>query len=244
MIFDIVIRSYHRDFEWLHYCLRSIERFCRGFRDVVLIVPTSSRAKLDWLGLRGTRTMTCRDYPIDYLGQQVTKLHADLVSDADYLCHVDSDWVFTRPCAPHDLLVDGKVAVGMVDYRRLHPGIPWRRATERFLGRSVAHDFMRRQPYMFPRRQYAALRDFCRARHGVDLETWVLRQTPLGFSEFNALAAHAFFHEPEAYAWVEADDPTLDEAPCRAYWSWGGITEAIRCELDAVLASDAAEAPC
>ena len=45
---DIVIRSYYKDFRWLEWCLRSIDRFCQGFRQVVLVVP--GRAGNGWSG--------------------------------------------------------------------------------------------------------------------------------------------------------------------------------------------------
>jgi hypothetical protein len=231
---DIFIRSYHRDFEWLAYCLQSIERHCSGFREVVLVVPASSRAKLDWLGLRGTRTVTCRNYETDYLGQQVTKLHADQISDADYICHVDSDWIFTRRLTPDDLFVDGRPSAGTMPVARLPSALPWPRAMQRFFGRPVAFDFMRRQPYVFPRWLYPALRRYALARHGTDLASYVLAQPPLGFSEFNALSGFAFFEHHGSFTWLDvADDPRAPH--CRAFWSWGGLTPAIRGEIEMLL---------
>ena len=34
---DIFIKTYHKDFIWLEYCIKSIKKFCKGFRDVVIV---------------------------------------------------------------------------------------------------------------------------------------------------------------------------------------------------------------
>ncbi len=237
MVVDIFIRSYHRDFDWLKWCLRSIAQHCRGFRDVVVVVPESSRARLDRFGLHGVRTLSCPNYPLDYLGQQVTKLHADFLTDADFICHVDSDWIFVRPCTPGDLIEGDKAAVVMTPYRLLHPDIPWRRPTERFLGGAMPYEFMRRQPYTFPRWLYPAVRDHALQRHRVDIETYVLRQPPLGFSEFNALGGYALQNHQDRFAWRNVSVQPLGEPLCWCFWSWGGLTPAIQQEIEVLLAS-------
>jgi hypothetical protein len=235
---DIFIRSYYRDLDWLLYCLRSIELFCSGFRNVVVVVPGSSAGRLRRLGIPEVTVHICKDYDPDYLGQQITKLHADLYTDADYICHVDSDWIFTRPCHPSDLFIEGKLTIGMTSYADLPQAIPWKKATERFLGWEVSYDFMRRQPYSFPRWLYAALREHAEHRHARDIESYILSQPPLGFSEFNAMGAFAFFRHHEAFVWLDAMDATLPSPLCICYWSWGGLTPAIRLEMDNLLGID------
>ena len=232
---DIFIRSYYRDFCWLTYCLRSIATFCTGFRRIVLVVPKSDAPRLTKLDLGGVSVADCRNYEIDYLGQQVTKIKADLFSDADYICHVDSDWIFTRPCRPADLYVGGKLAIGMVAYTELPPTIPWKSATEKLLGHVVRHDFMRLQPYTFPRWLYPALRDDVERRHGQDVESYILRQSPLGFSEFNALGSFAYARHHDDFAWLDIGDRGLTPPLCKCYWSWGGLSEPIRKEIEAIL---------
>ena len=70
MTCDILIRSYYKDFGWLRYALRSIRKYCRGFSKVIVVVPKSSRQKLDWMGLAGDVTITCPNYRDDYLGPE------------------------------------------------------------------------------------------------------------------------------------------------------------------------------
>jgi len=232
---DIVIRSYYKDLGWLAYALRSIRRYCRGFSNVVLIVPRSSRERLDWSGLSGDVTVNCPDYRDDYLGQQVTKLTADTFSDADYICHIDSDCVFTRPTSPDDLFEGGKPVVLMTPYSALDRHVPWRELTERALEREVPWEFMRMPPYTFPRWIYGAFREHLAAVHGRPLEDYVLSQPARGFSEFNALGAFAYLYHRDCFAWRTVDAAPPD-SPCEAFWSWGGVDSATRGRLERLLA--------
>ena len=217
-----MVRSYYRDLRWLELCLRSIATHCRGFRRTILVVPASSRARLDHLGLAGDLTVTCSDFADDYLGQQVTKLTADQLTDAELICHVDSDCVFRRPTTPADLLVGRRPYVLLEPYERLDPHVPWKALTERFLGGTVEHEFMRTPPYTFPRWIYAALRAHALETQGVPLEEYVVAQPHRGFSEFNALGSFAYRFHREEFMWI---DPLVDEPPeppCRAFWSRTG----------------------
>jgi hypothetical protein len=233
---DIFVRSYYKDFRWLGYCLRSVAKYCRGFGDVIVVVPRSSEERFRWAGLhRGVTAFVCDDCHDDYLGQQVTKLLADQYCQGDFLCHVDSDCVFRRDTTPSDLFAGGKPTAVITPYHLFPEQAVWRRLTERFLGREVTHDFMRRQPLVFPRWLYGELRRFARLAHGMSLEEHVLAQPPRGFSEYNALGAFAFHNHPGAFAWIEQPTWEPDERFCRWFWSWGGLTSAAQAEIEALL---------
>ncbi|MGW8392450.1 DUF6492 family protein [Pseudoduganella sp. HUAS MS19] len=233
---DIFIRSYYKDLRWLHYCLRSIRRYCHGFSRVIVVVPHASRARLDWHGLGGDITISCPDYADDYLGQQVSKLHADTISEADYICHVDSDCIFSRSTQPSDLMQDGKPRILFAPYRRLDRHVPWQGLVQQLLGHSVDYEFMRTPPYTFPRWMYREFRNFIEAQHGVGLEEYVLRQPARGFSEFNALGAYAYHHHRDACHWLDENAWPPERQSCRAYWSWGGIDQRLQEELELMLA--------
>ncbi|MFJ9825133.1 hypothetical protein ACIRSU_12235 [Streptomyces sp. NPDC101160] len=191
------------------------------------------------------RLTVCPDYRDDYLGQQVSKLHADEFTDADLICHVDSDVVFTRPVSPADLLDAGlpwivRRAVSLLGRHR-----PWLAPTEEFLGRPVAYDFMQQPPFTYPRWLYPEVRALSLARHGIPLDRYVAGRPPRGFSEFNVLGAHAYAAHRAEFAWYDADahtdtypDTGTDAARvprlCRWYWSRGGIDAALRRELEEI----------
>jgi hypothetical protein len=227
----------------LRHCLASIDRYCSGFRSVVVVIPEASLAKWRWLRLSADRVVCCPTYRDDYLGQQVTKLYADTYSDADYLCHVDSDCVFRRATTPADLADAGRPFVLMEPYARLDPHVPWRALTEHFLGEDVTHEFMRRPPYTFPRWLYPELRQRCHARHGMPLDQYVLSRPPRGFSEFNALGAYAYRHHRGAFSWVDAGGGGVPPDPCRVFWSRQRLDDAVLQEIRALLTTTGGDVP-
>src|SRR6478609_926420 len=100
----LFIRTYWKDLAWLQFCLRSIERHCRGFLEVVVVVPESTRPWMSRVVLPyDARLMYVRTYADDYLGQQVSKLYADDFTQAEFISHVDADCIFVRTTRPADL---------------------------------------------------------------------------------------------------------------------------------------------
>jgi hypothetical protein len=192
--------------------------------------PAVRRALPEW-----ARLEICPNYRDDYLGQQVSKLYADELTDADLISHVDSDVVFVRPTIPNDLLDAGRPRIIRRDVGRLGRHRPWLASTERFLGLPVAYDFMQQPPFTYPRWLYPRVRAHCLTRHGMSLERYVTNRPPRGFSEFNVLGAYAEAYHPTAFAWREAS--MYQEPPfCRWYWSREGLDVARRRELDGLLA--------
>jgi hypothetical protein len=214
---DIIVRSYRKDLDWLSYCLRAIRRHAFGFRQVAVVLPRSTGP---WLRRNSVvpaevRIEWCDDYDDDYLGQQVTKLYADQLSDADLLCHIDADCLLAEPTS----VVDRHV--------------PWRQPTEDFLGWQVHHDFMQQPPFVYPRWLYSAVRQHCRKRHRIELSDYVLSRPARGFSEFNVLGAYAHARHPDLFGWAEIS--AAPPARCVWFWSWGGLEPAVRAQIQSVL---------
>lgn len=246
MIFDIVIRSYWRDIPWLELCLRSIERHCSGFREVVVVVPSDS---VPWLDRRpelrsSARFVTCPSFRDDYLGQQVTKLHADCITDADLICHVDSDCIFRRPTSPEDLAPGGRPRIFTRPLEELPRDWPWSRPTEEFLGWAPTHDFMQCPPFVYPSWLYPLVREWSAVHRGVELTDWILTRPARGFSEFNVLGAFAYERHRDDFVWVRAVDIGQEEATCDWHWSRGGLSRATRHQvLTALEAPDRSGTP-
>jgi hypothetical protein len=231
----LFVRTYWRDLDWLALSLASIARFCRDFDDIVVVLPRRSEPWLRRTALPPVgRIEFCRDYRDDYLGQQATKLHADLFTDAEFICHVDSDCIFTRNVGPDELIVDGKPLIKMRAIGQLGRERPWQGPTESFLGSPVAFDFMCHPPFTFPRWLYARVREHAQAVHRMNLETYLERQPPRGFSEFNVLGALAWMRWPQSLTWIECAGQVPD-APCRWYWSWDRVDAGTRREIEALI---------
>ncbi len=233
---DLFIRSYWKDFEWLEFSLASIVKYCHSFRSVIVVVPQSSQSWVKRCQVpEGVQIKLCRDYKDDYLGQQATKLLADTFTSADYICHIDSDCIFFRSICPHDLIIDGKPVVRTLPCELLGRHRPWQQPTEKFLGCPVTKDFMQQPPFTFPRWLYPLLRDHAIATHRVDIETYITAQPPRAFSEYNALSAFAWQRYRDHFIWIDTNESPLGEPQCLWYWSWGGISPAIRSEIISIL---------
>jgi hypothetical protein len=179
------------------------------------------------------RLRVCPDYRDDYLGQQVSKMYADEFTDADLICHVDSDVLFTRPVSPAELLDGGRPWIVRKAVSQLGRHRPWLASTEEFLGRPVAYDFMQQPPFTYPRLLYPEVRALCLERHGIPLDRYVAGRQPRGFSEFNVLGAHAYATHRTLFAWYDANTSRVPQL-CRWYWSRAGIDDALRRELETI----------
>ncbi|MFE6286343.1 hypothetical protein [Streptomyces sp. NPDC057877] len=233
----MLIRTYHRDVAWLHYALAAIRKWCRGFTEVVVITPRTGSSAVRRIVGGDVRLEVCPDYRDDYLGQQVTKLHADDFTASDLICHVDSDVIFTRPVTPAALLADGHPWIARRSVSDLGRHRPWLASTEAFLGQPVTYDFMQQPPFTYPRWIYPELRALSLRRHGLPIDRYVIRQRPRDFSEFNVLGAHAHATHPTAFTWYEAASGRTPQL-CRWYWSRAGIDAGLRRELDGIVHGD------
>ena len=225
---DLFIRSYKKDFEWLSYCLKSCAKSAKGFRQVHIVVPHGDQHELNHLTLE--KVHICPRYAEDYLGQQVTKLNADLYSDADFICHIDSDTVWLHDVSPKDFIHKGKAIVYYEPYDKIGE-CPWQAIVEEAIGWKPEFEFMRRPPHTFPRWLYKDMRDHLQATHKVPFDTFVATRPDRRFSEYNTLGAYAWKHHRDKFEWR---DPRQDKDTVRQFWSWGGI-DAHREELSNLL---------
>jgi hypothetical protein len=207
MPLDIVIRSYWRDEAWLRLSIRSILRFVRGYREIVVVLPRASLGRMDLDALRSSppvRVTVCPDHPDDYLGQQLTKLHADEVSDAEVIVHLDSDQVFVADCDLREALLDGgRCRVALDSAGRRPAADPWRRCPAAFFGRDFPWDLCTAPPLALPQGVHAGLRAECLTRHGITIDEYARRATAARFSEQALLRAYALVHAPRDFSWTD-----------------------------------------
>ena len=259
LVYDIFIRTYPGDYEWLYWCIRSIDKFVTGFRRIWIVSP---KDKPEWMTPRMHKELhsgtpiewkVMNDETEDgYLAQQITKLYADVITDyqADYILHVDSDIVFTRPATPGDFFT---LPLGSLDLREQkmiwyytpHDQIqtPWQPIMEKFMGFHQPYEFMRRLPMMVPRWLYPKLREFCHMRHGMVISDYIRMQPQRAFSEFNALGAYAYFNHPDSFAWINTTTAPMPGPAARQFFSWGGITTEVKTEIDTILGGGVTSSP-
>lgn len=233
MTCDIIIKSYSGDFPWLAYCLRSIQRFAAGFRNVIVVTPVGQTPPTGAV----ETVFSVHEYGDGYMFQQCVKLHADAYSDADYLCHMDSDTIFTRSVSPSDLIVDGKVRWLHTPYASIDSGDgqTWKEPTAKVMMQPVPHEFMRRHPLVTPRWALEGFRHWMWKAHGMSLERYIMAQPGRSFSEWNALGAWLWFYHRDKVHWQNTDED-LGTSFVHQSFSWGGLSDAIRADLERALA--------
>lgn len=240
MICDIFIKSYAADVPWLQYCLRSIQKFATGFRIIHLVVPDTRKWWDGSYTINNLHVTEAEEYGNDgYLSQQVFKLYADTISDAEFILHIDSDTVFTRPVTPETYFTNGKIDWLFTPYSMIDT--PWKPITEKFLRQLVEFEFMRRAPQMIPHWLYDALRMFCIHKHGCTLPMYILKQPYRAFSEYNALGAFAYYFRHDTrdrFNWINtAEVPESEWPPLTVLqkYSHGGLTPEIVAEFEQIL---------
>lgn len=197
---SIFIKTFSGDAPYHGYCLESIERYCSGFHGTVVVEG---------------------EHPRGYLHQQVIKLHADTYTDADYILVTDSDTLFTEPVTPDSFMVDGKpiwLYTPWTDAMLNHPGTKaWYDVMTQFAGKQPPSEFMRRQPFMFPRHVLASLREFCIKTHGVGIEEYIMSRGR--FSEWNVLGHHCWRHHRDDFHWINTAVDPLPPLRVHQFWS-------------------------
>jgi len=224
---DIVIKSYENDYGWLAYCLKSIARYCTGFNNVIVMLPRSHPIDLT------LEKVVLLDTTESYLGQQVCKLNADLHTQADYILHVDSDMVFTRPITP-DYFFRGKRPIWVIGEFDSVSKHAWYHVMAKCIQDAPPFEFMRKCAVIVPRWLYAEFRAFIEATHGMSMETYVMSQPGHEFSEYNCLGFFAWIKHRESFYWHNTATEGVPDWPWQQFWSWGGLTPEIKAELDRI----------
>lgn len=237
---SIFIVTHAKDFEWLSYCLLSVFRFGSGFKDVVVALP-----KTDEPGLTGVYSTLAKHFPVirlkiaefdqappplGHLHHNIIKCRADEYSDADYILHMDSDCIFTESVTPETFMSEGKPVLLVKSWATIERdktgSICWREPANRALGFQTTHETMQRQPLVYHRGLYPAVRRHMEALHGIPFDKYVLAQKntyPCGFAEFNTLGSFAIRHLPDCYHIIDVGHLPHPHNPVRQYWSHGPL---------------------
>jgi hypothetical protein len=234
----ILYRSYMRDTEFLKYSLKSVQKFSKGFKEVIVVVPSSEMVvmKKTVEGFRA-RLMGCEEHPNGYLHQQVTKMQADLLMPSvENVLHMDSDLMMYREFTPESMIHEGKPEWLLEPYADLPPppDVPWQNITHMALGQPVEFEFMRRHPFLIPAWVYPLARKHLESAHGVKCDEYILSQPGRSFSEYNYLGAFCYYMGyRDKFHWLLPKDAGPEWV--RAFWSWGGVTKEVRQRMTEIL---------
>lgn len=234
MTTDLFVRSYDGDSEWLKYCLRSIQRFATGFRRTIVVVPCGHNPPT------GTSEVVFKvaDIGEQYVQQQSDKMHADHFTDAEFVLYTDSDTIFTRPVCPSDFIADNRRPRWLyTPYSSINSGDgqTWKPVTQKFIGQPVELEYMRRHPFCISSALLKEFRAWIHRTHGVSMERYFMSQPYRECSEFNFLGAYLWFYHRDKVEWINTDED-IGTVFVHQSWSHGGLSDAIRADLERALA--------
>lgn len=238
---DILIVTYKKDFPWLRYCLKAIRKFGTGFRQVVAAVPRDDYDDLANLTI-SQYGGKFRIYPYDDVPGKGFVMHAakicqaDLISDADFIMHMDPDCIMKERNDAGHYFMHGLPIMTWRPYESLKgprlSGVVqdcymWRSVSEQTLGMPLHAYTMTRHPTVYDRRIYKPFRDRVEEVHGVPFEQWFCKQKndhPQGVAEFPSLGGFCYERFKHLFTWID----TTVAAPrdlMKAFWSHEGIDQ-------------------
>lgn len=228
---SIFIRTYHKDLKWLNYCLSSIHKNLTGWDEIVICIPIGQESLLSHL--TNERIVISKIYKDDYLGQQISKIKAHEVCKGDYILFVDSDVIFKQGANVSDYFIENKPIILKAKYDTVGEAICWKKPTEKLFKEEIEYEYMRRAPQLFYKKTLEMFNESF-----PDIENYIISQPYRKFSEFNALGFYAEKMQPDEYEIIDITNGLPDIIPenkCVQKWSWGGITDEIRKELESYL---------
>jgi hypothetical protein len=246
MTTDIFVVSYWKDANWLEYCLRSIQKYAKGFRQTVVVYPArdieTMKPVCDKFNFVVQKTVEEPEGK-GHEFQNALKTMCDTFSDADYFFHLDSDCVLTEEASPEDYFTNGLPDIVYAHFSALdtaHNGgpVPWQRITTRALGVYVEIETMRRFPLLYPRWLYEKTRARVEEVNHMDFQKYALYSPPLppawrGYSEFCTLGAMAYYFFRDRFYFYDTANP-LKPGKVKQGWSHSGLTEEERLHLEKV----------
>ena len=223
MSIDIFIRTYPKDFFLLNYCLQSIRKFVTGYRNIIINIRQKNYNELmSNVNTAGCIIVQSHDFDdkIDYCGQQICKIYADIWSDATYFYYVDSDCIFYNNFNIQEKYFDSnKNIVLFKDYWHNIPDtFIWQGCLKK-LDLLTEFEFMRRLPQLYPSRFLKPLRIYIEQKIGKDyINSCLTIYKECGFSEFNIMGSYLYLHDPSEMN-ICFYNPDLNQIPVRQFWS-------------------------
>lgn len=237
---SIFVRSYRADRFWLEYCLRSLEKFARGFDEIVVSLPVGDEPHFDKYDYRGARVVWYHDPKCSgYTAQQVNKVEADLYCPADHILFLDSDCFIESELRPEMFFSAGKPIMLLRHWDSLTGDVKqWLPITEGIVGFTPMFEAMACPGLIYNRSTLQRLREHIDHTHKKTIREYALTIQADRMSEFNALGAIAHRFQPFLYDFRIAD-PASDGFPrnIRQQWSYkeGGV-ESHRAQYEKILA--------
>jgi hypothetical protein len=247
----ILIVTYEKDLPWLHYCLRSIERFTKGFQGVTVAYPAHSGEAFH----KATEDFDVELFPYHEVKGKGMVQHMAMMASADqivpastaFVMHMDSDVCFVKESEPGHYFTAGKpqylyrtyASLLTQDAEPVRDCHQWKTPTEQQLGFEVEDYTMVRHPTVFPIGFYQPYRQHVEKVQGMGFLKYMVsgrNQFPQDRMDFTAMGAFSRKTMRSEFAWIDITTGHYPKDRIVTHWSHGGITPKIRQDLERFLA--------
>ena len=243
---DIFIKTYPGDFIWLEYCIRSIEKFVTGFRNIIIV--TDSGTNLD-INSKLPIKIFYEDLPnethpcpvgIGYAWAQGIKLNWTKYTDSDYVLQVDSDTMFCDKIDLSYYKIDDKIKWFYREWSESGEGEIHRVPADFFIKRETNIDHMPAPTWLFSRKTTEFFQKWTDENWGGIWNYLNIHARQLWSNDLNLNSKHINTHKgwgsceyhmygnfieffyPEEYTLIHSSQYKV---PIRQSWSWGGLQD-------------------
>lgn len=236
---SIFIKTYPNDHVWLQYLLPSIEKYARGFKDVIIVSDAGTIIPPEYLNsIKKFPVHThyipvpapTPEYPaniengIGYLWQQYIKLSWFKLCDSDTALLLDSDEMLCKPMTPNDFKHNGKWVWTYRLWKEAGDAQCWKQPTDYILGKNTPYEAMMGSGFVMTRTATTNLLNHVFRTHAIsNLWELVAKKQMRKFSEYNMYGSFINgVNDPDYYYNIKKDIP-LHNCIIKN-WSWSGIT--------------------
>jgi hypothetical protein len=246
---DIFIKTYHGDFIWLEYCLKSVKKYAKGFRNIIVVSDNDENlipdSIIDILPIKLFYTDVPKIIPKNcvqstgYLWQQIIKLSWVDYTDADAVFVLDSDEMLSKELNPSSLITeDGKFRWFYRNWEFSRDAIVWKEPTKKILNIEPQYEAMCEPGFVLERNTTEKFIEYITKIHSANT-IWhsFFNADIICFSEYNAYGSYVYnFDNDEKYfKIINGEDKTLYNCSIIKSWSWGGLSEEDKEKRDALL---------
>lgn len=204
---SIITITYDKDLEYLKYNLKSIQKFCHGYHENIVVIDDhendciETQKYLESIGQKYFVNKEAKKIKKGYIRQQYIKLFSEqyVSSDTDYICHVDTDNIFTDHHDPSIYFNDGKPILGIQKWSEM-PSTNFKSYTDQTLEYESDYNFMRKMPLVYNFDLFPRLREYIINLKGELIDYLNTLET---ISEYNLLGAFAYKFHRGSFYWVD-----------------------------------------
>jgi len=256
----IFIVTYRDDFPWLKYLLRSLEKYAEGFSGITIVsdyISSEDTIPEDTLNV-------VKSIPLDvfyvkppdntpwlseewgparpgYYWQQWLKLSCFDYCNEDICMQIDSDCILKSKLTPEDL--QSKAGKWYWNFRPWSsiPEPRWKLYTDKMIGMETVNQGMMDRTFIFTRDVTKRLLEYCGKQFDLQELTWeYISGNKIKFSEYCMYGSFIELIDKSPAYEVRVFSSAMEYRGIKEqfsvkYWSYGGMTEAIKKEYESYL---------